>query len=151
MPTADGDVIEEDVAVGVAAGRRHGLVEQEPRSRVGTAFDDGESRPLREAFDARYRGFRARLGRRVQFVEEVRAKNGGRFHGDIFRRLVVVLVGHPLLLLAALAASATVFLRIPKPTCALPLKPYPADLLMGIAHFVPGSAAPRGKIRRGTL
>src|ERR1700720_4374230 len=118
MPTADGDVIEEDVAVWVAAGRRHGLVEQEPRSRVGTAFDDEQSRSLWEAFDARYRGFRARLGRCVQFVEEVRAKNGGRFHGDIFRRLVVVLVGHPLLLLAALAASAAV-------SCEFPSRPAP--------------------------
>ena len=39
VPAADGDVIAEDVAVGVSAGGRHRLIQHEPRARVRAALD----------------------------------------------------------------------------------------------------------------
>ena len=98
MPTADGDVVEEDVAVGVATGRRGRLVEQETRAGVRSPFDDEQRRTDRQPFDSRHRGLGARLGGSVQFIEEVGAEDRCRLHGDFVRGLVVVLVRHPLLL-----------------------------------------------------
>jgi hypothetical protein len=40
VPTADGDVVEEDVAAGVTARECDWLIQQEPRSGVGAVLDD---------------------------------------------------------------------------------------------------------------
>ena len=50
MPTTDGDVVEEDVAVGMPAGGCDGLIQQEPRSGVGAALDDKHGRAARQPF-----------------------------------------------------------------------------------------------------
>jgi hypothetical protein len=46
---ADGDVVEEDIAIRVTSGRRDGLVEQEPRPGVGAALHHQQRRALRRA------------------------------------------------------------------------------------------------------
>ena len=40
VPAAHGDVIEEDVAAGMSAHRRHRLIQQEPGSGVGAPLHD---------------------------------------------------------------------------------------------------------------
>ena len=62
MPAADGDVVEEDVAVGMAARRRAGLVQQEARTGVGAALDDQQRRTDRQAFDSGDGAFATRGG-----------------------------------------------------------------------------------------
>ena len=53
VPAGDGDVVEEDVAVGVAPGARRRAVQQEPRARVGPALDHQQRRTRRQRVDAR--------------------------------------------------------------------------------------------------
>jgi len=47
VPAADGDVIAEDIAVGVSAGGRNRLIQHEPRSRVRAALDHKQCWPAR--------------------------------------------------------------------------------------------------------
>jgi len=48
VPAADGDDIEEDIAIRVTTGRRGGLVEQEPRPGVRAALDHQQRRARRQ-------------------------------------------------------------------------------------------------------
>ena len=48
VPAADGDVIEEDIAIRVTTGRRGVLVEQEPRAGVRAALHYQQRRALRQ-------------------------------------------------------------------------------------------------------
>jgi hypothetical protein len=45
VPTADGDVVEENIAIRVTSGRRDGLVEQEPRPALGQRFTTSNAEP----------------------------------------------------------------------------------------------------------
>ncbi len=49
MPAADGDVIEEDIAIRVTTGRRAVLVEQEPRPGVRAALTTSNAEPCGSA------------------------------------------------------------------------------------------------------
>ena len=62
VPPADGDVVQEDVAVGVPAGGGDVLVEQEPATGVRTALDDEQGRSGRERLDGAGVGVGGRLG-----------------------------------------------------------------------------------------
>ena len=108
MPAADRDVVEEDVAVGMPAGRRGGLVEQEAGARVGPALDDQQRRTRRQPLDARDRALGARCAgassslrksaRKTDVVSTVTSS-------DVWS---VVLFRHPLLLTGAVAMSGRV-------------------------------------------
>jgi hypothetical protein len=58
VPAADGEVVEEDIAIRVTTGRRGGPVEQEPRPGVRASLDHQERRALRHAIETE------KLGRR---------------------------------------------------------------------------------------
>lgn len=74
MPATDGDVVEEHIAAGIPPGGRDGLIQQEPRSGVGSTLDDKQGRAARKPFDFP----RPRLGRRcVELVWKVSAETGG--------------------------------------------------------------------------
>jgi len=51
VPAAHGDVVEEDVAAGMSAYRRHRLIQQEPGSGVGASFHDYQRRTRGQRFD----------------------------------------------------------------------------------------------------
>src|SRR4051812_47060111 len=61
VPAADRHVVEEDVAVGVPAGRRDVLVEQEPAAGVGAALHHEQGGTGRQRLD----GTRVGVGRRL--------------------------------------------------------------------------------------
>src|SRR3954447_24774675 len=61
VPPADGDVVQEDVAVGVPAGGGDLLVEQEAAAGVGAALDHQQRRPGGEGLDSAGVGVRGRL------------------------------------------------------------------------------------------
>ena len=67
MPTAHGDVVEEDVAVGVPSRRRGRLVEQESRPALGPRLTTSSAVPG-EALDRGVRGFAGRTRMRVEFL-----------------------------------------------------------------------------------
>jgi hypothetical protein len=90
VSAADGDVVEEDVAVGMPAGGCDGLIQQEPRSGVGSALYDKQGRAAGQPFDSPQ--FHIGGGRRVELGEEVGAETGGDVPGIFVERLVVVVV-----------------------------------------------------------
>src|SRR6201988_5490545 len=53
VPATDGDVIAEDIAVGVSAGGGDRLIQHEPRSRVRAALDHKQCGPVRQLVDPR--------------------------------------------------------------------------------------------------
>src|SRR3954471_13767624 len=61
VPPADGDVVQEDVAVGVPTGGGDLLVEQEAAAGVGAALDHQQRRPGGEGLDGAGVGVRGRL------------------------------------------------------------------------------------------
>src|SRR4051812_8688412 len=99
VPAADGHVVEEDVAVGVAARRRHVLVQQEPAARVGAALDHQQRRPGREGLH----GAGVRVGRRLGDLGLLGGVLAADL-GDHTRRLTDALLGERR---AALGAEAT--------------------------------------------
>jgi hypothetical protein len=90
VPAADGDVIEEDIAIRVTTGRRGGLVEQEPRPGVRAALHHRQRRAPRQRLRTQQPALGASGGRRVVLVVEVGTKRGGPLPGDVFRPLVLV-------------------------------------------------------------
>jgi len=91
VTAGDGDVVEEDVAVGMAARAGDGAVEEEPRSRVGAPFDDQERRTLREGVDAR--DGRILCGG-LRLGEEVRAEDRSGLRGALRWHARPVIHGH---------------------------------------------------------
>ena len=57
---------------------------------LGPRLTTSSADPDRQALDAGDRALGARRGRGVQLVEEVRAENRCRLHGDFVRRLVAL-------------------------------------------------------------
>jgi hypothetical protein len=74
VPAADGDVIEEDLAIRVTTGRRGGLVEQEPRPGVRAALHHQQRRALRQRLRTQKPALGGGGGRRVLLVGEVGTK-----------------------------------------------------------------------------
>jgi hypothetical protein len=60
VPAAYGDVVEKDVAAGMSARRSHRLVQQEPGTGVGSAFDNYQRRTWGQILDRRTRCWRPR-------------------------------------------------------------------------------------------
>jgi hypothetical protein len=95
---ADGDVVEEDIAIRLTSGRRDGLVEREPRPGVGAPLHHQQRRALRRALRTEKLALGAGGGRSVMLVAEVGTKRGGPLPGDFVRALFIVVIGHWLLL-----------------------------------------------------
>jgi hypothetical protein len=58
VPAADGDVVKEDVAIGVTTGRHGGLVDQEPRPGVRASLHHQNRRALRQPIETEKLGSR---------------------------------------------------------------------------------------------
>src|SRR6185312_740095 len=98
VPSADADVVEEDVAVGMSSGGCDRLIQPEPRSGVGAALHDEQCRATRQPVfvHARFGG----IGGSVEVAEEVGAESRGGVRGGVVGRLLVVRVAHVLVLYA---------------------------------------------------
>src|ERR1700752_2459213 len=92
VPAADGDVIAEDVAVGVSAGGGDRLIKREPRSRVRAPFAHQQCVTVRQLVDPGDGVVYARRGRCVRF-REVSPEGRGDVGGGFLRRVAAVLVG----------------------------------------------------------
>src|SRR5581483_4891219 len=87
----NGDVIEEDVTLGVATRAGGGAVEQEPRPRVRPALDHEQRRTRRKRVDARDRpvGLRG-----LVLLQEVGSEDRCRLRGTLRRNAGPVVAGH---------------------------------------------------------
>jgi hypothetical protein len=85
------DVVEEDVAVGVAARAGGHAVQQEPGPRVRPALDHQQRRSRGERVDA---GDRLVLGRGLGVGEEVGPEDRGGLRGALGRYAGPVVRGH---------------------------------------------------------
>jgi hypothetical protein len=94
---ADGDVVEEDIAIRLTSGRRDGPLEREPRPGVGAPLHHQQRRALRRALRTEKLARGAGGGRRVLLVAEVGTKRRGPLAGDVHVPLVTVVTGHQLL------------------------------------------------------
>ena len=92
--TADGGVVEEDVAVRMPARRCDGLIEQELGTGVGAAYHEQRRRAARLALLGRNAGFNTFGGRGVQLAEKVEGERVGGVPGVFVRRVGVVVVTH---------------------------------------------------------
>ena len=107
VPSADADVVEEDVAVGMPHSGCNRLVQPEPRSGVGAALHDEHCRATRRPFLPHAR-LDDGIGRSVGVAEEVGAESRGDVRGGFVGRLLVVRVAHLLVLTAlGVGSSAT--------------------------------------------
>src|SRR5438445_3124690 len=81
VAAADGHLVEEDVADGMATCGCDGLVQQELRAGVGPALDDEQACAARQTFD---RGGALGVGRsrRGWHFAEIGAESGGSFRHD---------------------------------------------------------------------
>jgi hypothetical protein len=104
VTAAGGDVVEEDVTVGMPASADHGLIQQKPRSRVGAPLHHKQGRIARKGSP------HPRLcggGGSVELAEKVGAESGGGVPGAFVSHLGVVLVAHFLVPPAVLGAIPT--------------------------------------------
>ena len=68
VASADGDVVEEDVAAGMTAGGGDRLIQSETRSGVGAALDDNHGRAAWQPFGSPQPRLGSGGGRRVQLA-----------------------------------------------------------------------------------
>jgi len=98
VPSADGDVVEDDVTAGMSASGCEALIQQEPGTGIGAALDDKKGRATRKALRGRNVGFDARGGRSVQLVQKVSWESRRGVPAAYVRLLIVILVAHLLFL-----------------------------------------------------
>src|SRR4029078_6418526 len=92
--TADGGVVEEDIAVWMPARRCDRLIEQELGPGVGAAYHEQQRRAARLALLGRNAGFNTFGGRGVQLAEKVEGERVGGVPCAFVRRLGVVVATH---------------------------------------------------------
>src|SRR5699024_2946889 len=85
----NGDVIEEDICLGVATSGGRGLVEQEPRTSVRSTLDHEEGLSFRQVICARGGGISARSSGVLHFFEQVCTENRGGFNLGFWSAIVL--------------------------------------------------------------
>src|SRR3954453_14203847 len=115
----DRHVVEEDVAVGMAARARRGAVQQEPGARVRAPLDHKQRRPRRQRVDARH-GLLP--GRRLRLGEEVGPEDRRRLRGTLRWHAGPVVRGHLAVSSAVKKPSAVAYGRVTR-TYRAPSRP----------------------------
>ena len=112
MPSAGADVVEEDVAVGMAPGGCDRLIQPEPRSSVGAALHDKHCRAARRPFFPHLR-FGGAIGRAANAFSSV-VKRGDH------RRRSFELLAKPSVLVRSGGDASAQRLGLAAPSTAVP-------------------------------